>query len=72
MCKLFVGSLGTLGIISEATVRLAPLPESSATLVVSGSFDDARQFANELGRTRLLPAAVILRLEETIGYWPYA
>jgi glycolate oxidase FAD binding subunit len=63
MCKLFVGSLGTLGIISEATVRLAPLPESSATLVVSGSFDDARQFANELGRTRLLPAAVILRLE---------
>jgi glycolate oxidase FAD binding subunit len=63
MCKLFVGSLGTLGIISEATVRLAPLPETSATLVVSGSFDDARQFANELGRTRLLPAAVILRLE---------
>jgi glycolate oxidase FAD binding subunit len=63
MCKLFVGSLGTLGIISAATVRLAPLPESSATLVVSGSFDDARQFANELGRTRLLPAAVILRLE---------
>jgi len=63
MCKLFVGSLGTLGIISEATVRLAPLPESSATLVVSGSFDDARQFGNELGRTRLLPAAVILRLE---------
>jgi glycolate dehydrogenase FAD-binding subunit len=63
MCKLFVGSLGTLGIISEATVRLAPLPESSATLVVSGSFDDARQFVNELGRTRLLPAAVILRLE---------
>ena len=63
MCKLFVGSLGTLGIISAATVRLAPLPESSATLVVSGSFDDARQFANELGRTRLLPAAVILRLD---------
>ena len=63
MCKLFVGSLGTLGIISEATVRLAPLPESSAMLVVSGSFDDARQFVNELGRTRLLPAAVILRLD---------
>lgn len=63
MCKLFVGSLGTLGIISQATVRLAPLPESSAMLVVSGNFDDAQQFTNELGQSRLLPAAVTLRVE---------
>ena len=29
--KLFVGSLGTLGIIAEATFRLYPIPESSRT-----------------------------------------
>ena len=37
MCKLFVGSFGTLGIITEITVRMAPLPEASATLLASGS-----------------------------------
>lgn len=31
--KLFVGSLGTLGIIVEATFRLYPVPESSETYV---------------------------------------
>jgi glycolate oxidase FAD binding subunit len=31
MPKLFVGSLGTLGIIAEATFRLYPVPESSGT-----------------------------------------
>ncbi|HEY1233184.1 MAG TPA: FAD-binding oxidoreductase [Candidatus Binatia bacterium] len=63
MCKLFVGSLGTLGLVSEATVRLAPLPETSGTLVVSGAFADTQQFVSELGRSRLLPSAVILRVE---------
>jgi glycolate oxidase FAD binding subunit len=65
MCKLFVGSLGTLGVISEATIRLTPLPETSGTLVVSGTFAEMQQFASELGRTRLLPSAVILRVEES-------
>src|ERR1044071_5048639 len=62
MCKLFVGSLGTLGIISQATLRLAPLPETSATLVVAGAFSDVQQFASELGRSGLVPSAVILRV----------
>src|SRR4029077_13407450 len=31
MCKLFVGSLGTLGIIIEVTLRVAPIPETAAT-----------------------------------------
>ena len=63
MCKLFVGSLGTLGIISEATLRLAPAPEVSATLVLSGTFAHARQFVHEVNHSRLLPSAVILRID---------
>ncbi len=33
--KLYVGSLGTLGIIVEGTFRLYPIPETSQTLLVS-------------------------------------
>ncbi len=33
--KLFIGSLGTLGIIVEATLRLFPIPEFSQTYLVS-------------------------------------
>ncbi len=33
LCKLFIGALGTLGIITEATFKLAPLPKSKATML---------------------------------------
>src|SRR5581483_3512800 len=33
--KLYVGSLGTLGIIVEGTFRLYPIPETSETLLIS-------------------------------------
>ena len=35
MHKLYVGSLGTLGIIAEATLKVAPLPRSEVTLVLT-------------------------------------
>ncbi|HZD41763.1 MAG TPA: FAD-binding oxidoreductase, partial [Terriglobales bacterium] len=58
MCKLFVGSLGTLGIITEVTVRLAPVAEDSATLLASGSLSNIGQLLPELPRCQ--PAAVVV------------
>lgn len=58
--KLFVGSLGTLGIITELTFRMAPLPESTASFVASGAQDRCGRFAYELARAQLLPAAVTI------------
>jgi len=60
MCKLFVGSLGTLGIMTEATLRMAPTPESAATWIASGTLPQALHFADELSHSQLLPAAVFL------------
>lgn len=60
MCKLLVGSLGTLGIISQVTLKLRPVPETSqfVLLPVSGAaLEDALDVVH---RSRTRPAAVEL------------
>jgi glycolate oxidase FAD binding subunit len=37
LCKLFTGSFGTLGLITEITFKLRPLPAETRTIVASGS-----------------------------------
>lgn len=57
--KLMIGSMGTLGILCEVTLRLLPLPERMETILIAfGSFSGAADFVNSLLDTRLLPAAV--------------
>jgi glycolate oxidase FAD binding subunit len=57
--KLMVGSMGTLGILCEMTLRLLPLPERMQTLLVSfATFSEASAFAEGIFETTLLPAAV--------------
>jgi glycolate oxidase FAD binding subunit len=57
--KLMVGSMGTLGILCEMTMRLLPLPEKMATLLVFfTTFLKASAFTEHILETRLLPAAV--------------
>jgi len=41
LVKLLAGSWGTLGLITEVTFKLQPMPETETTLVLSGLTDDA-------------------------------
>jgi glycolate dehydrogenase FAD-binding subunit len=61
MCKLFVGSLGTLGVIVEATFKLYALPERDETLLAA--FPSLGQGATAVVQcmgTQLLPSQVLL------------
>jgi len=50
LLRLFVGSEGTLGLITEATVRLAPLPEAFVGVVAE--FDDVQPLARAVVEAR--------------------
>ena len=61
MTKLMIGSWGALGVITEITTKLLPLPEASATLLVS--FDDlakAASLTKKVLHSVLLPSAMEL------------
>jgi len=59
ICKLLVGSRGTLGIITQITLKLRPLPETSALLWLSFStFDQIEQVLQQLLQSGTRPVAV--------------
>lgn len=59
LTRLLAGSDGTLALFSELTLKLLPLPETSAsTLVGFADFETALVAAGEVFRVGLLPAAL--------------
>jgi glycolate oxidase FAD binding subunit len=59
--KLYVGSLGTVGVIVELSFKLHPLPQNEGMLLASfDSVDDAAGVISSLMRSPLGPAAVEL------------
>jgi glycolate oxidase FAD binding subunit len=61
MCKLFLGSLGALGVIVETTFKLSALPERDETvLAVLPSLEPGSAAVAQLMATQLLPSQILL------------
>ncbi len=61
--KLFAGSFGTLGIITEVTLRTYPLPHSVRTISVQfEDFADANRYMLAIADTSLVPTGMQLRV----------
>jgi glycolate oxidase FAD binding subunit len=61
MCKLFLGSLGALGVIVEATFKLYAVPERDETLLAAfPSLGQGAVAVAQLMRTQLLPSQILL------------
>jgi glycolate oxidase FAD binding subunit len=58
MMKLFTGSYGTLGILTEVTLRVYPFPSDSGTVILTGAVEALEQAAKSLLASTLTPIAV--------------
>ncbi len=76
LMKLFTGSYGTLGIITQATFRLYPIQEASATVVLTGAANAVSEATSILRGSALTPTqadllsnqmVTSLRLGEGLG-----
>jgi len=61
LCKLMVGSLGTLGVLTQVTLMVRPKPETSALVVCEvPNLDTAEQLLGDLVRSQTRPVAIEL------------
>jgi len=61
LCKMFIGSWGTLGVITEAVLRLFPPPETSKSLWLTFSnFEDAFRLVTQVLNSTLTPTSIEL------------
>jgi glycolate oxidase subunit GlcD len=60
LCKLFTGSYGTLGMITELTFKLRPLPAKEVTVLATGSRDAVFNAARSIVKGGLFPVGLEL------------
>jgi glycolate oxidase subunit GlcD len=60
LCKLFTGSYGTLGIITEITFKLRPKPSVEHTILATGDITELIECAREVLEARLFPVGLEL------------
>ncbi|MEC4984519.1 MAG: FAD-binding oxidoreductase [Oscillatoria sp. PMC 1068.18] len=60
LMKLFTGSFGTLGIITQATLRTYPLPETSGTALLTGAKSAIQAASQTLVTSSLTPTGADL------------
>lgn len=61
MCKLFVGSLGTLGVLTELTFKVFPAPEVTRTLAIGARLSALVPLAMSILVSPLMPAALAIQ-----------
>lgn len=67
LTSLFVGSEGTLGIVSEAILKLVPLPPAKRTLLATyKSIDDAAESVSAIIANKIIPATMEFMDKATI------
>lgn len=60
LMKLFTGSYGTLGILTQLTLRVYPLPSASQTLVLTGEPTAIAQLSQAILQSALTPVSLDL------------
>jgi len=67
LTRLFVGSEGTLGVITEAILKLVPLPEYKKTLLATyADIDDAAQTVSKIIENRIIPTTLEFMDQPTV------
>jgi glycolate oxidase FAD binding subunit len=66
LMKLLTGSYGTLGMISQITFRIYPLPAASQTVVLTGNSTAIAQATSTLLASGLTPSAIDLIDDRTV------
>ena len=67
LMKLFTGSYGTLGILTEVTFRVYPIPEASGTVVLTGDGDAIASATKTLLASALTPTATDLLSSQLVS-----
>lgn len=73
MCKLLIGSYGTLGILCEMTFKLLPLPEKEGTFLLSfAKLEEADGFARQVRSSQLIPSSIEILNSLTVQNMKYS
>lgn len=67
MTKLLVGSEGTLGVVTEITLKISPRPTAASTaLATFGNLEDAGRALSETMHSGIIPSALEILGRETV------